>query len=81
MRAGGQGIFLTDSLTRYHLAGHIMTGPVYVCGAEPGDVVQVRWHAQHKLLFRPTDLGYGWTGCRWALMMLSILLAIEAPGS
>lgn len=22
--------------------GHIMTGPVYVCGAEPGDVIQVR---------------------------------------
>ncbi len=21
---------------------HIMTGPIYVCGAEPGDVLQVR---------------------------------------
>ena len=21
---------------------HILTGPIYVCGAEPGDVLQVR---------------------------------------
>ena len=34
---------------------HILTGPVYVCGAEPGDVLQVR-----RCQFR-TDLCALWT--------------------
>ena len=32
-----------------------MTGPVYVCGAEPGDVVQVGLHMLHTLLVRRTQ--------------------------
>ncbi len=24
-----------------HAGGHYMTGPIYVCGAEPGDVIEV----------------------------------------
>ena len=29
---------------------HIMTGPIYVCGAEPGDVLQVRGVAGTRLI-------------------------------
>ena len=32
---------------------HILTGPIYVCGAEPGDVLQVGWG------------GVGWGGVGW----------------
>lgn len=27
--------------------GHYMTGPIYVCGAEPGDVIEVRLARGH----------------------------------
>ena len=37
--------------------GHILTGPIYVEGAEPGDVLEVR-----ILEVRPA-LGYGYNGC------------------
>ena len=33
--------------------GHWMTGPIYVCGAEPGDVLQVR--AQMQMCSLLTD--------------------------
>lgn len=38
--------------------GHILTGPVYVEGAEPGDVLEVR-----ILAVRPA-IAYGYNGCR-----------------
>jgi acetamidase/formamidase len=37
--------------------GHILTGPVYVRGAEPGDVLEV------KILSIDLPLGYGYNGC------------------
>lgn len=38
--------------------GHILTGPVYVEGAEPGDALEV------KLLSIDVAIGYGYTGCK-----------------
>jgi acetamidase/formamidase len=38
--------------------GHILTGPVYVEGAEPGDVLEV------KILSIDLPLDYGYNGCR-----------------
>jgi acetamidase/formamidase len=38
--------------------GHILTGPVYVEGAEPGDALEVR------VLSIELPLNYGYTGCR-----------------
>ena len=29
-------------MLKYSAGGHYMTGPIYVCGAEPGDVLEVR---------------------------------------
>jgi len=37
--------------------GHILTGPVYVDGAEPGDVLEV------KILSIDLPIGYGYNGC------------------
>lgn len=37
--------------------GHILTGPVYVAGAEPGDVLEV------KILSIELPLDYGYNGC------------------
>jgi acetamidase/formamidase len=37
--------------------GHILTGPVYVEGAEPGDVLEV------KILSIELPIGYGYNGC------------------
>ena len=37
--------------------GHILTGPVYVDGAEPGDVLEV------KVLSIDLPIGYGYNGC------------------
>jgi len=37
--------------------GHILTGPVYVEGAEPGDVLEV------KILSIDLPIGYGYNGC------------------
>jgi acetamidase/formamidase len=38
--------------------GHILTGPIYVNGAEPGDVLEV------KILSIDLALDYGYNGCR-----------------
>ena len=38
--------------------GHILTGPIYVDGAEPGDVLEV------KVLSIDLPLDYGYNGCR-----------------
>ena len=38
--------------------GHILTGPVYVEGAEPGDVLEV------KILSILLDIDYGYNGCK-----------------
>jgi len=38
--------------------GHILTGPVYVEGAEPGDVLEV------KILSIRPDIDYGYNGCK-----------------
>ena len=38
--------------------GHILTGPIYVAGAEPGDVLEV------KILSIDLSLDYGYNGCR-----------------
>ncbi|HYM28665.1 MAG TPA: acetamidase/formamidase family protein [Steroidobacteraceae bacterium] len=38
--------------------GHILTGPVYVAGAEPGDVLEV------KILSIQPALDYGYNGCK-----------------
>lgn len=38
--------------------GHILTGPVYVEGAEPGDVLEV------KILSVQPDIDYGYNGCK-----------------
>jgi acetamidase/formamidase len=41
--------------------GHILTGPVYVEGAEPGDVLEVR------ILSRDLSIDYGYNGCSGVL--------------
>ena len=41
--------------------GHILTGPVYVEGAEPGDVLEV------KILSIELAIGYGYNGCSGVL--------------
>ena len=41
--------------------GHILTGPVYVEGAEPGDVLEV------KILSIDLAIGYGYNGCSGVL--------------
>jgi hypothetical protein len=39
--------------------GHILTGPVYVEGAEPGDALEV------KVLSIDLPIDYGYNGCAW----------------
>jgi len=51
---------IVDTVTgeRKGPGGHILTGPVYVEGAEPGDVLEV------KILSIDLPLDYGYNGCR-----------------
>src|SRR5271154_6702331 len=65
-KAGGPDEKLQDSLKaiggevtgeRRGPRGHILTGPVYVEGAEPGDVLQV------KILSIDLAIDYGYNGC------------------
>ena len=46
-----------DQVTERGPGGHILTGPVYVEGAEPGDVLEVR------ILSVEMPLAYGYNGC------------------
>ncbi len=49
---------IVDSVTDRGPGGHILTGPIYVEGAEPGDVLEVR------VLSVGFKIGYGYNGCR-----------------
>src|ERR1700748_2752772 len=51
---------IVDQVTGEHKGpgGHILTGPVYVEGAEPGDVLQV------KILSISLPIDYGYNGCK-----------------
>ena len=51
---------IVDTVTgeRKGPGGHILTGPIYVEGAEPGDVLEV------KILSIDLPLDYGYNGCR-----------------
>jgi acetamidase/formamidase len=46
-----------DSVTDRGPGGHILTGPIYVDGAEPGDVLEVR------IIGVDLDIDYGYNGC------------------
>jgi acetamidase/formamidase len=46
-----------DSVTDRGPGGHILTGPVHIEGAEPGDVIEVR------ILSIDLPLDYGYNGC------------------
>jgi acetamidase/formamidase len=46
-----------DSVTDRGPGGHILTGPIHVEGAEPGDVLEVR------VLSVDLDIDYGYNGC------------------
>jgi acetamidase/formamidase/pimeloyl-ACP methyl ester carboxylesterase len=46
-----------DSVTDRGPGGHILTGPIYVEGAEPGDVLEV------KVLSTSLPIAYGYNGC------------------
>ena len=46
-----------DSVTDRGPGGHILTGPIQVDGAEPGDILEVR------ILSVDLDLDYGYNGC------------------
>jgi acetamidase/formamidase len=46
-----------DSVTDRGPGGHILTGPIHVEGAEPGDVLEVR------ILSVDLDIDYGYNGC------------------
>jgi len=46
-----------DQVTDRGPGGHILTGPVFVEGAQPGDVLEVR------LLDVDFEIGYGYNGC------------------
>lgn len=46
-----------DSVTDRGPGGHILTGPIYVEGAEPGDVLEVR------ILSISLPIAYGYNGC------------------
>lgn len=48
---------ITDSVKDKGPGGHILTGPVFVEGAEPGDVLEVR------ILRVELAIGYGYNGC------------------
>jgi len=46
-----------DSVTDRGPGGHILTGPIYVEGASPGDVLEIR------ILAVEPDIDYGYNGC------------------
>ena len=48
---------ITDSVTDKGPGGHILTGPIYVDGAQPGDVLEVR------ILGVGFAIEYGYNGC------------------
>src|SRR5213595_1235205 len=48
---------VVDTVTDKGPGGHILTGPVYVEGAEPGDVLEVR------ILSIDLAIDYGYNGC------------------
>ena len=48
---------VVDKVTDKGPGGHILTGPVYVEGAEPGDALEVR------ILSIDLSIGYGYNGC------------------
>src|ERR1700677_1367087 len=52
-----QAIGSEDTGHRKGPGGHILTGPVYVAGAEPGDVLEV------KILSIDLAIDYGYNGC------------------
>jgi len=49
---------IVDGVTDKGPGGHILTGPVYVEGAEPGDALEVR------VLSIDLPIAYGYNGCR-----------------
>ena len=49
---------IVDGVTDKGPGGHILTGPVYVEGAEPGDALEVR------ILSIDLTIAYGYNGCR-----------------
>jgi acetamidase/formamidase len=49
---------VVDTVTDKGPGGHILTGPVYVEGAEPGDALEVR------ILSIGLPIAYGYNGCR-----------------
>jgi acetamidase/formamidase len=49
---------IVDTVKDRGPGGHILTGPVYVEGAEPGDVLEVR------ILSIDLPIAYGYNGCR-----------------
>ena len=49
---------IVDGVTDKGPGGHILTGPVYVEGAEPGDALEVR------ILSIDLPIAYGYNGCR-----------------
>ena len=53
---------------------HYMTGPVYVCGAEPGDVLEV-------LPLGPVLFGRGETCCNCNCPLITRLLFNEQPAA
>ena len=48
---------IVDQVTDRGPGGHILTGPVFVKGAEPGDALEV------KILSIDLPIGYGYNGC------------------
>ena len=48
---------ITEQVTDRGPGGHILTGPIYVEGAEPGDVLEVR------VLTVELEIPYGYNGC------------------
>src|SRR5512139_1217521 len=48
---------VVDTVTDKGPGGHILTGPVYVEGAEPGDALEV------KILSIDLPIAYGYNGC------------------
>ncbi len=48
---------IVDTVTDKGPGGHILTGPVYVEGAQPGDALEVR------ILSIDLEIGYGYNGC------------------
>ena len=48
---------IEDSVTDRGPGGHVLTGPIFVQGAEPGDVLEVR------IVRVDLKIGYGYNGC------------------